>query len=96
MTLLQNKMSVEKAKQALESEFNELQIEMKTLSQRKSESEHRRKKAETQVQELQVRCEDTERQKQEALEKMAKLQVGLWRRSCRFQKVLKTYTSDTV
>lgn len=81
MTLLQNKMSVEKAKQALESEFNELQIEMKTLGQSKSDSEHRRKKAESQVQELQVKYGDCERQRQEAVEKIAKLQVGrCWRK----------------
>uniref|UniRef100_H3D9D5 Myosin-9 n=1 Tax=Tetraodon nigroviridis TaxID=99883 RepID=H3D9D5_TETNG len=72
-----NKMSVEKAKQALESEFNELQTEMRTVNQRKSDTEHRRKKAESQVQELQVRCDETERQKQEALEKVAKLQSEL-------------------
>lgn len=76
MTLLQNKTSVEKTKQALESEFNELHNELKALKQGKSESEHRRKKAETHVQELQIKYEDTERQKQEALEKTAKLQVG--------------------
>lgn len=76
MTLPQNKTSVEKTKQALESEFNELHGELKALKQSKSESEHRRKKAESHLQELQVKCEDTERQKQEALEKTAKLQVG--------------------
>uniref|UniRef100_A0A7N6C154 Myosin-9 n=1 Tax=Anabas testudineus TaxID=64144 RepID=A0A7N6C154_ANATE len=47
-----NKVSMEKAKQALESERNELAIEMQTLMQGKGESEHRRKKAEAQVQEL--------------------------------------------
>lgn len=76
LTLLQNKLSVEKAKQALESEFNELQIELKTLGQSKSDSEHRRKKAESQVQELQVKYGDCERQRQEAVEKISKLQVG--------------------
>lgn len=72
----QNKLSVEKAKQALESEFNELQIELKTLGQSKSDSEHRRKKAESQVQELQVKYGECERQRQEAVDKIAKLQVG--------------------
>lgn len=67
---------MEKSKQALESEFNEMQIEVKTLNQRKSDSEHCRKKVEAQLRELQVRYEDTDRQKQEALEKMTKLQVG--------------------
>lgn len=67
---------MEKTKQALESEFNELQIELKTLGQSKLDSEHRRKKAESQVQELQVKYGDSERQKQEALENVAKLQVG--------------------
>lgn len=76
LTLPQNKLSVEKTKQALESEFNELQIELKTLGQSKSDSEHRRKKAESQVQELQVKYGDCERQRQEAVEKIAKLQVG--------------------
>uniref|UniRef100_A0A8C1M9R7 Myosin-9 n=1 Tax=Cyprinus carpio TaxID=7962 RepID=A0A8C1M9R7_CYPCA len=56
-----NKVSVEKTKQALESERNELQIELKTLMQGKGESEHRRKKAETQLQELQVKHAESER-----------------------------------
>lgn len=76
LPLPQNKLSVEKTKQALESEFNELQIELKTLGQSKSDSEHRRKKAESQVQELQVKYGDCERQRQEAVEKITKLQVG--------------------
>lgn len=75
MALLQNKVSVEKSKQALESEWNELQIEMKTLTQGKMDSEHRRKKAEAQVQELQVKFGESERQRQELADKMAKMQV---------------------
>lgn len=73
--LLQNKVSVEKAKQALDSEFNELQIEMKTLTQSKGDSEHRRKKAEAQVQELSVKFGESERQRQEMTDKVAKMQV---------------------
>lgn len=72
---LQNKVSVEKSKQALESEWNELQIELKTLTQGKTDSEHRRKKAEGQVQELQIKYGESERQRQEVAEKMAKMQV---------------------
>lgn len=72
---LQNKASVEKTKQALESEWNELQIEMKTLTQGKSDSENRRKKAEGQVQELLVKHGESERQRTELAEKMAKMQV---------------------
>ncbi|KTF77303.1 hypothetical protein cypCar_00036076, partial [Cyprinus carpio] len=64
-----NKVSVEKTKQALESERNELQIELKTLMQGKGESEHRRKKAETQLQELQVKHAESERQRIEFAEK---------------------------
>lgn len=75
MPLLQNKVSVEKAKQALESEWNELQIELKTLTQGKGDSEHRRKKAEAQVQELQVKYTESERQRQEVADKVAKMQV---------------------
>lgn len=75
MSFLQNKVSVEKAKQAIESELNELQIEMNTLTQGKGDSEHRRKKAEAQVQELQVKYGESERQRQEVTEKMAKMQV---------------------
>uniref|UniRef100_A0A8C9ZZK3 Myosin-9 n=1 Tax=Sander lucioperca TaxID=283035 RepID=A0A8C9ZZK3_SANLU len=56
-----NKVSMEKAKQALESERNELAIEMQTLMQGKGESEHRRKKAEGQVQELLVKHSESER-----------------------------------
>lgn len=73
--LLQNKASVDKAKQALESEYNELQIELKTLTQGKGDSEQRRKKAESQVQELQVKHGESERQRQELAEKMTKIQV---------------------
>lgn len=71
---------MEKAKQALESEYNELQIELKTLTQGKGDSEHRRKKAESQVQELQVKYGESERQRQELAEKLTKMQVGclLW------------------
>ncbi|XP_077055719.1 myosin-9a [Siphateles boraxobius] len=72
-----NKASVEKAKQALESERNELQIELQSLSQGKNESEHRRKKAESQLQELQVKHVESERQKQELADKVAKMQVEL-------------------
>lgn len=72
---LQNKVSMEKAKQALESERNELAIEMQTLMQGKGESEHRRKKAEGQVQELLVKHSESERQRLEQAEKMAKMQV---------------------
>lgn len=72
---LQNKASVEKTKQALESEWNELQIEMKTLTQGKGDSEHRRKKAESQLQELLVKHGESERQRTDLAEKMAKMQV---------------------
>lgn len=75
MLLLQNKASVEKTKHALESELNELQIELKTLTQGKGDSEHRRKKAETQVQELQVKSGESERQRKELADKITKMQV---------------------
>uniref|UniRef100_A0A4W5RPU8 Myosin, heavy chain 9a, non-muscle n=1 Tax=Hucho hucho TaxID=62062 RepID=A0A4W5RPU8_9TELE len=68
--------SVEKAKQAMESEHNDLAIELKTLTQGKSESEQRRKKAETQVQELQIKHTESERQRKELADKVAKMQVG--------------------
>ncbi|KAF4116440.1 myosin-9 isoform X1 [Onychostoma macrolepis] len=72
-----NKVSMEKTKQALESERNELQIEMQTLMQGKGESEHRRKKAETQVQELQVKHAESERQRIELAERVTKMQAEL-------------------
>lgn len=72
---LQNKVSMEKAKQALESERNELSIELQSLLQGKGESEHRRKKAEAQVQELQLKHTESERQRIELAEKLAKTQV---------------------
>lgn len=75
--LVQNKASVEKAKQAMESEHNELAIELKTLTQGKSESEQRRKKAETQFQELQIKHTESERQRKELADKVAKMQVGV-------------------
>ncbi|KAI1884055.1 hypothetical protein AGOR_G00222450 [Albula goreensis] len=72
-----NKVSVEKAKQALESERNELQIELQTLMQGKGDSEHRRKKAEAQVQELQVKHAESERQRIELADKVSKMQAEL-------------------
>ncbi|XP_037646931.1 myosin-9-like isoform X2 [Sebastes umbrosus] len=72
-----NKVSMEKAKQALESERNELAIEMQTLMQGKGDSEHRRKKAEGLVQELQLKHSESERQRLEQAEKLAKVQVEL-------------------
>lgn len=70
-------MSTEKAKQALESERNELSIELQTLMQSKGDSEHRRKKAETLVQELQLKFSESERQRVELGEKLTKVQVTL-------------------
>ncbi|XP_014059053.1 myosin-9 isoform X2 [Salmo salar] len=72
-----NKVSVDKTKQALESERNELAIELQTLMQGKGDSEHRRKKAESQVQELQVKHGESERQRIELAEKVAKMQAEL-------------------
>ncbi|KAL7825777.1 hypothetical protein SRHO_G00335150 [Serrasalmus rhombeus] len=72
-----NKASVEKAKQALESERSELQIELKSLTQSKNDSEHRRKKAEAQLQELQLKQAESERQKKELSDKVAKMQVEM-------------------
>lgn len=66
---------MDKAKQALESERNELQIELKTLTQGKNDSEHRRKKAEGQLQELQVKHGESERQRLELADKVNKMQV---------------------
>ncbi|KAK5856738.1 hypothetical protein PBY51_008314 [Eleginops maclovinus] len=72
-----NKVSMEKAKQALESERNELAIEAQTLMQGKGDSEHRRKKAESLVQELQLKFSESERQRLEQAEKLAKSQAEL-------------------
>lgn len=79
MLLLQNKVSMEKAKQALESERNELVIEVQALMQGKGESEHRRKKAEAQVQELQLKYSESERQRVELAERLTKMQVNLFK-----------------
>ncbi|XP_029293695.1 LOW QUALITY PROTEIN: myosin-9-like [Cottoperca gobio] len=72
-----NKVSMEKAKQAMESERNELAIEMQTLMQGKGDSEHRRKKAEGLVQELQLKFSESERQRLEQAEKLGKSQAEL-------------------
>ncbi|XP_061079986.1 myosin-9-like isoform X1 [Conger conger] len=72
-----NKVSVDKAKQALESERNELAIELQGLMQGKGESEHRRKKAESQVQELQVKYVESEKQRCDQAERLAKIQAEL-------------------
>ena len=76
----QNKVSMEKAKQAMESERNELAIELQTLMQGKGDSEHRRKKAEGLVQELQLKHSESERQRVEHAERLSKMQVRgvLW------------------
>lgn len=68
-------MSTDKAKQALESERNELAIELQTLLQSKGDSEQRRKKAEAMVQELQLKFSESERQRLECAEKLTKAQV---------------------
>lgn len=68
-------MSTEKAKQALESERNELSIELQALMQTKGDSEHRRKKAEGLVQELQLKFSESERQRLELGDKLTKVQV---------------------
>lgn len=83
---------MEKAKQALESERNELQIELQSLSQGKNESEHRRKKAESQLQELQVKHVESERQKQELADKVAKMQV--LRQMCNYTSKYKNLPSE--
>ncbi|XP_072561093.1 myosin-9-like isoform X1 [Paramormyrops kingsleyae] len=72
-----NKVSVDKTKQALESERNDLTIEVQTLMSGKTESEQRRKKAEAQVQELQVKFVESEKSRTELSERMTKLQVEL-------------------
>lgn len=69
---------MEKAKQALDSERNELVIEVQTLAQAKGESEHRRKKADAQVQELQLKYTESDRQRAELVEKLTKMQVNLF------------------
>ena len=71
----QNKASVDKAKQALESEKSELVIEVEALLQGKGELEHRKKKAETQLQELQIKHSEAERQRHDLADKVTKLQV---------------------
>lgn len=83
---------MEKTKQALESERNELQIELQTLMQGKGESEHRRKKAEAQVQELQVKHAESERQRLELADKVAKMQVRNFKNS-NYTGILKTFFS---
>ncbi|KAM3598487.1 uncharacterized protein V6R79_018664 [Siganus canaliculatus] len=72
-----NKVSMEKAKQALESERNELTIELQTQMQGRGDSEQRRKKAEAQVQELQLKHSESERQRQELADKLGKIQAEL-------------------
>ncbi|XP_036070011.1 myosin-9 [Oryzias melastigma] len=72
-----SKASVEKTKQALESELNELQIELQSLTQSKGDSEHRRKKAEAQLQELEIKSTENERQKKDLSDKLTKMQAEL-------------------
>lgn len=86
---------MEKAKQALESERNELVIEMQTLMQGKGDSEHRRKKAESQVQELLLKHSESERQRLELAEKLAKVQVQLFKNTQGFLGVLSSLLAAT-
>ncbi|XP_067115240.1 myosin-9-like [Osmerus mordax] len=72
-----NKASVDKAKQALDSEKSELVIEVQTLLQGKGELEHRKKKAESQLQELQIKHSEAERQRHDLADKVTKLQLEL-------------------
>ncbi|XP_059809759.1 myosin-9-like isoform X1 [Hypanus sabinus] len=71
------KSGVEKAKQVLENERNELSIEVKSLMQAKADSEHKRKKLESVLQELQVKNTDVDRTRTELSEKVCKLQNEL-------------------
>ncbi|XP_062263423.1 myosin-9-like isoform X1 [Platichthys flesus] len=82
-----NKVSMEKAKQAMESERNELVIEMQTLMQGKGDSEHRRKKAESQVQELLLKHSESERQRLELAEKLSKVQAEYENVNCMLSEV---------
>ncbi|XP_051899202.1 myosin-9-like isoform X1 [Pristis pectinata] len=71
------KSGVEKAKQVLENERNELSAEVKSLMQAKVDSEHKRKKLESMLQELQVKTTDGDRTRTELNEKISKLQSEL-------------------
>lgn len=78
----QFKSGLEKTKQVLESERNELSIEIKSLMQSKAESEHRRKKLESIMQEMQVKYTDGDRSRSELIERVGKLQVKTQTRRC--------------
>lgn len=78
----QFKSGLEKTKQVLESERNELSIEIKSLMQSKAESEHRRKKLESIMQEMQVKYTDGDRSRSELIERVGKLQVKAQTRRC--------------
>ncbi|XP_030062730.1 LOW QUALITY PROTEIN: myosin-9 [Microcaecilia unicolor] len=71
------KSNLEKAKQALESERNELANEVKALLQGKGDSEHKRKKVEGCLQEVQVKFTEGERVRSELAERANRMQVEL-------------------
>ncbi|XP_078286551.1 myosin-9 isoform X1 [Rhinoraja longicauda] len=71
------KSGLEKTKQVLEGERNELSVEMKSLMQTKADSEHKRKKLESILQEMQVKNTDGDRSRTELFEKAGKLQGEL-------------------
>ncbi|XP_041062705.1 myosin-11-like isoform X1 [Carcharodon carcharias] len=69
--------NLEKNKQALEKENNDLSNEVRSLSTVKAEIEHKKKKLENQVQEFQVKVADGERARAELNDKVHKLQNEL-------------------
>ncbi|XP_063283107.1 myosin-9 [Pelobates fuscus] len=69
--------NLEKVKQSLEGERNELANEVKALLVGKTDSEHKRKKVEVQLQELQVKVTEGDRVRAELGERANRLQVEL-------------------
>ena len=71
----QAKGSLEKAKNALDSENRELQEEIRMLSGAKSDSEAKRRKQEQQIQDYNAKLQDTERARNDYQDRFTKSQV---------------------
>lgn len=73
----QNKQTLEKAKQTLEAENQDLCNDLKSVQMAKTESERKRKQVEQQHQEAVIKLQETERSRGDSSDKASKLSVSV-------------------
>jgi hypothetical protein len=73
----QNKQTLEKAKQTLEAENQDLCNDLKSVQMAKTESERKRKQVEQQLQEAVIKLQETERSRGDSSDKASKLGVSV-------------------